>query len=209
IIRSRRAYLNNGRELQAEGQVRGCRERDVVPLVIESRPELELRERVPRITRILAESTTVVIIAHGAGQGVIGDQVRAVESPLAETDVHGIVTRPSDGFIVANSAKDGHTGRFECSIQGLVEPARRRRADRIPCRVFRHAGCGYVGWIDGDFGIYVDGLSLMKAQHVNVLDFKHRLRVDRPAIATVELFGNRYAIVPVHDAANRLRVQLR
>src|SRR5215471_20526793 len=171
----------------------------MVPLVIERRPELKRRERVLRITRIVPVSSTSVAIAHRTGQGVVGDQVRLVESTLAIADVHAIVARTPDRLLVANALQYRNACRLERGVERPEEAAGEPGS----------VESGDVVGSYGDVGINVDCLIFVQAEDVDVFRLNHRLVVDRPAIAAVELLGYRGAIVRVHEAANGVGKQLR
>src|SRR4051812_35090472 len=103
----------------------GSRECEMVPFIIERRSELSRRERMLRITRIVAERAPILVIADRAGQRVISDQVNFVESTLTEADVHAVVARTPARGLIANAAEHRHTSRCERCIQRPEEPARK------------------------------------------------------------------------------------
>src|SRR5262249_24904263 len=92
---------------------------------------------------------------------------------------------------VAHTAQNGNAGRNESRVQRTEEAA-------------RSVGSGESGdvvWSNRNVGIKVDGLVLVQAEHMNVLGVDHRLVVDGPGVAAVELLGDRRPVVRVHDAA--------
>src|SRR6476646_7096976 len=121
----------------------GSSQCEMVPFVIERGAELRRRERVLRITRIVAERAAILVIADRAGQRVISDEVYFVESTLTEANVHAVVARtPARGFI-ANAAEHRHASGCERCVQRPEEPA----WESSP------AGGGDVVRINGDLGI--------------------------------------------------------
>src|SRR6266851_5149198 len=115
-----------------------------------------------------------------------------MEVALAIADVHAIVARTPDRFLVTNAAEHGHAGRRERGIQRPEEAAR----EPVAAQGRNVVGSNGNPWID------VDGFVLVQAEHVNVFRLDHRLRGNRPGIPAVPFFSDRVAIVRIHDAAS-------
>src|SRR6266446_114054 len=120
-----------------------------------------------------------------------------MEVTLAIADVHAIVARTPDRFLVTNAAEHGHAGRRERGIQRPEEAAR----EPVAAQGRNVVGSNGNPWID------VDGFVLVQAEHVNVFRLDHRLRGNRPGIPAVPFFSDRVAIVRIHDAASGAGVQ--
>src|SRR5712664_3788948 len=106
-----------------------------------------------------------------------------MEVTLAIADVHAIVARTPDRFLVTNAAEHGHAGRRERGIQRPEEAAR----EPVAAQGRNVVGSNGNPWID------VDGFVLVQAEHVNVFRLDHRLRGNRPGIAVV------YSETPTED----------
>src|SRR5215831_16703188 len=124
-----------------------------------------------------------------------------MESALAIADVHSVVPRTSTRDFVANAAQQRHACRQKARVE-WPEKAARGPTDRDSCSGLRYAPCGYVGWVDRDPGIDVDGLVLMQAEHVNIFRLDHRFQSDRPGIPAVPLLCNGVAVIGVHNTAS-------
>src|SRR6266851_6866628 len=120
-----------------------------------------------------------------------------MEVALAIADVHAIVARTPDRFLVTNAAEHGHFRRRERDTEWPKEAA------RLPSSAERRD----VVWSHGNIWINVDGFVLVQAEHVNVFRLDHCLRGDRPGIPAVPFFSDRVAIVRIHDAASGAGVQ--
>ena len=184
-----------GESSRAPGQVSGSSDREMVPFVVERRPEFTGRKRVLRVTRIIAERSAIFVVAHRTRQRVVHGEVRLVETTSPVADVHAIVTRTSDRLFVTQG----------CPVSARPQRQTRRRvAGRSHTSSAGPFRCVVSGFgdelvrINRNLRIQVDGLVLMQAEHVNVFNLERGLGVERPGIATVELFGHWRAIVGVH-----------
>src|SRR3989442_416001 len=82
-VGTRRTCLQDRSKFHAPREVPDTRNGDVVPLVIKGRPEFKRGERLLRVTRIVTERTTVLVIALCLSQCVVRDQIGFMESTLA------------------------------------------------------------------------------------------------------------------------------
>ena len=107
-----------------------CRDCEMVPFVVERRTKLGANERMLRITRIVAERTTILVITHGPSQRVIHGKVRLVEATLTEAQVHAVITRAPARRLITNAAQHSERRRGERGISGWKNPPARRFATR-------------------------------------------------------------------------------
>src|SRR5262245_453633 len=101
---------------------------------------------------------------------------------LAIAKVHAIVARASDRFLNADYAKNGQARIGE----GLV-----KRPIAIE-----------VGRVD------VDRFVLVQAESVDVFGFKDGIVREGPLVPDIEFFGNRVAVIGMHQTAGRTPIQL-
>src|SRR5690242_19463524 len=104
--------------------MRGECDGKVVAFVVGRRSKFIGCQRVLRITRIVAERTAILVVAHGARQGVVCYQVRPVEGTLTVGEVHPIVARTADRHLVTYASEKRLTGCRERSVQRTEEAAR-------------------------------------------------------------------------------------
>src|SRR5713101_7314243 len=105
----------------------------------------------------------------------------------AEADVHAVVMRTANRLLVTNA----------CELS-LGRPRCRKSVQRSCTASSTH---GYA-LID------IDGLVLVQTKNVRVFRFDYRIRIEQPAIARVEFFSYRVAIVGIHQASDTARRKL-
>ena len=103
---------------------------------------------------------------------------------LAEADVHAVIVRTADRFLVAN------TGELRIARHWLHKSIQ--------------GGCA-ANTTHGYALIDVDGLVFVQAQNMCVLHFEGGVLFERPTVTDVKLLCYRVAIVRVHQAANATR----
>src|SRR5712671_5401254 len=142
--------------------MRGASDGNMVTFVVESRPELKRRERLLRVTRIIAERTAIFIVTDRTCQCVVGDHIDFVEPTHSIAEVQAIVTRAANRLFVTHAAQNRNTSCLECRIQWTEKSAWKSiSAERRD--VVRSNRNGRIE---------VDGFVFVQAEYVYVLSFE-------------------------------------